>query len=321
MATQFEFNAANVAPNAGFDVLPKGWYNAQIEETEVKPTKAGDGNYLSCAFVIMDGFAKGRKIFQNYNLRNPNPEAEKIGMGQLSALMHAMNYLEIKASTGELHNRPVKIKLKVKEAVQGSNYDDQNEITSYKPYGDTSVQMAQPATATSAPAGGFSGPPAGFNPMPNTPPAGYTPPPTQPPVAQAPAPVSAPPVAAPPTPPTPPVPVAAPPAPVRKLTEKAAGATYEQLIAKGWTDKMLIEHGLMLEDAPPVAAPPTPDSFVPPAAAQPWNAAPPIPENAQPVETSFANTPPSAAVPPVAAPPSAPPVHGEARPPWENGPQ
>jgi hypothetical protein len=41
-----------------------------------------------------------------------------------------------------------------------------------------------------------------------------------------------------------PVPVA-PPAPVRKLTAKAGGATYEQLIAAGWTDPVLIANGLM----------------------------------------------------------------------------
>ena len=42
------------------------------------------------------------------------------------------------------------------------------------------------------------------------------------------------------TPPPPPV------APVRQLTALAQGATYEQLIAKGWTDALLVAQGLML---------------------------------------------------------------------------
>lgn len=63
--------------------------------------------------------------------------------------------------------------------------------------------------------------------------------------------VTAMPVAA-PTPPVivPPAPgFLAPPlppaAPVRRLTAKAAGATYEQLIGAGWTDALLVSNGLM----------------------------------------------------------------------------
>jgi len=40
---------------------------------------------------------------------------------------------------------------------------------------------------------------------------------------------------------TPPVPAVA-----NTLTEKANGATYEQLIAAGWTDDLLVRHGMML---------------------------------------------------------------------------
>jgi len=33
---------------------------------------------------------------------------------------------------------------------------------------------------------------------------------------------------------------------VHQMTAKAAGATYEAMIAKGWTDAMMIEQGFML---------------------------------------------------------------------------
>lgn len=38
----------------------------------------------------------------------------------------------------------------------------------------------------------------------------------------------------------------APPVPVRRLTAAANGASYEQLVAAGWTDATLIQNGLML---------------------------------------------------------------------------
>lgn len=61
------------------------------------------------------------------------------------------------------------------------------------------------------------------------------------PIAPPPAPL-APPPAPPPAPVAPPMP---PPAPVRQMTAKAAGQTYEALIAAGWNDALLIEHGMM----------------------------------------------------------------------------
>lgn len=43
-----------------------------------------------------------------------------------------------------------------------------------------------------------------------------------------------------------PVVPAPPAAPVKNLTALAQGATYEQLLAKGWTDALLIQNGMML---------------------------------------------------------------------------
>ena len=77
------------------------------------------------------------------------------------------------------------------------------------------------------------------------------------PTAAAAAPMT-PPVAAPnaaPAPPAPPVaaPPAPPAAPVHQMTPAAQGASYEAMIAAGWTDALLIQHGMML---PPGGVPP-----------------------------------------------------------------
>lgn len=75
---------------------------------------------------------------------------------------------------------------------------------------------------------------SGFNPAPSasaTPTPAYTPPPVVPHTAIL-------------TPPAPaPVP---PPAPMRNMTAAAQGASYEQMIAAGWNDALLIQHGMML---------------------------------------------------------------------------
>lgn len=67
--------------------------------------------------------------------------------------------------------------------------------------------------------------------------------PAAPPAPIAPVVPAAPPPAAPP--PAPAAPPPQPPAAVRTMTAKAAGQTYEAMIAAGWTDALLIQHGMM----------------------------------------------------------------------------
>lgn len=88
-------------------------------------------------------------------------------------------------------------------------------------------QSPLPAGASAAPIGAM---PAGAVPPPVVAPPAAVPPP----VAVAPNPAF--------TAVPPPV---APAAPVRQMTAKANGFTYEQLIAAGWTDQTLVQHGMM----------------------------------------------------------------------------
>jgi len=77
-----------------------------------------------------------------------------------------------------------------------------------------------------------------------TPPAAFTPSAQPAPVAAAPAPMPTPNPAflQPPVPAAPPV---APVAPARVMLPPAQGATYEAMIAAGWTDALLVAHGMM----------------------------------------------------------------------------
>lgn len=121
-----------------------------------------------------------------------------------------------------------------------------------------------PAGASAVPLGGTPMPPlpngAAAAPVPmSAPVAGATPPPPMayaPPVA-APVPVvpnvgfvqvppPAGPVVMPPPPSIPAVAVPPPAPPVRQMTAAAGGATYESMIAAGWTDALLVQHGMML---------------------------------------------------------------------------
>ncbi len=139
----FNFDATAVEPSAPSGPIPAGNYLAHIIESDVKPLKSGNGTGLALTFQILDGEFKNRRVWTNLNVQHNNPEAQKIGQQQLSALCRAVGVLKPSA-TEQLHNRPVKIRVKIRV---DSTYGDKNEISGYEPAGSG----IQPPTFASAP--------------------------------------------------------------------------------------------------------------------------------------------------------------------------
>ena len=144
------FDATQVEPATGFDPLPAADYTAVIAESGFQETKAGDGQYLKLTFEIIDGQYKGRKIWTNLNLNNPNAKAVEIAKGQLSAICRAVGVLQPQDS-GELHDRPLIIRVKCKK--RPDTGDIQNEISSYKAtIASSTMKLGAAAATPSAPA-------------------------------------------------------------------------------------------------------------------------------------------------------------------------
>ena len=144
------FNANEVEPNAPFEVIPAGKYNAVIVESEMKATRAGTGRYLKLVFEITDGEYAGRKLFASINLENPNPDAVRIGRAELSAVCHAVNVLDLQ-DTVQLHNLPMVISVRVKKNQDG---EPTNEVRGYEAAAivrtPAAPPVAQPKPAASA---------------------------------------------------------------------------------------------------------------------------------------------------------------------------
>lgn len=150
------FDATQVEPDKGFgDPLPTGWYNVAIDESEMKPTTEGTGSYLKLRFDVLDGQYKGRKIWEQLNLRNPNAQTVEIAQKQLSAICHAVGVLK-PAKSEELHNKPLKVRVGQKPASGG--YDAGNKITAYKNINEQ-VDTAGGDSAAGAAAFGAGPPP------------------------------------------------------------------------------------------------------------------------------------------------------------------
>lgn len=108
MASLNGFNAAEVEPTATREPLPDGTYLAAIVESQMKPTKAGTGEYLELVLEVLDGPHKGRRVWERLNLRNPNETAVDIAKRTLSAICRAVGVLTPKDSS-DLHDRPMTI--------------------------------------------------------------------------------------------------------------------------------------------------------------------------------------------------------------------
>lgn len=145
---KFTFDAAAVEPSAPSGPIPAGTYLAHAIESDLKPLKSGNGTGLALTFQILDGEFKNRRVWANLNVQHSNPEAQKIGQQQLSALCRAVGVLKL-TNTEELNFKPVKIRVKIR--VDGT-YGDKNEIAGYEPASGSSASAPAFQAPKAAPA-------------------------------------------------------------------------------------------------------------------------------------------------------------------------
>jgi hypothetical protein len=122
-----QFDASKVAPQERPAPIPAGVYNARIIESEVKALGSGNGEGIRLTWEVLDGPCANRKVFQRINYRHTNPEAERIGQSQLSAICHAAGVMQLQ-DTQQLHGKPCRIRVKIRKDTTGQ-YDDQNEVS------------------------------------------------------------------------------------------------------------------------------------------------------------------------------------------------
>lgn len=123
-------NAADLPQSdRNFDPLPAGWYDVQITGAELRQTKSGTGQYIAVRYDVTGPTHQGRVVFGNLNIRNANPDAERIGRQQLGELMRAIGLAQV-TDTDQLVGNNLQIKLRVREASGG--YDASNDVSGFR---------------------------------------------------------------------------------------------------------------------------------------------------------------------------------------------
>lgn len=176
LGTAFNAQEHDTEQRNDYPELPNGIYRMEMTASDVIPTSKGDGTVLKTTFTIIepDEFV-GRLLFNNYNLENPNPQAQEIGQKQFASLCRAAEVLEVEDSE-ELHLRPFIAKVglgkpqyeKVNGVVQKDasgnpieKYPARAEIKRY--YFPDSDDMPTPAIDANQPAAAATPKPANDN--------------------------------------------------------------------------------------------------------------------------------------------------------------
>lgn len=142
---QFGLNTEEDVKGAmDFDALPDGDYQVVITEAEMKDNKNTAGSHVGATLLVIDGEFEGRLLWANYNIKNANPTAEKIGRAELAQLCQAIGIGNPK-DTDELVNKPFMVKLGVDR-----KDNSRNKIKAYMALATAPVAPTTPAPASVA---------------------------------------------------------------------------------------------------------------------------------------------------------------------------
>ena len=123
------FDTDSLPKGDDYKPIPAGWYTASIKRADVKPTKDGTGQYVNFGFSIQGPTNSGRMIFGIINIRNKNPEAERIGLQQMGDIILAVGLKRVQ-DTDELLGQSLEIKVSIDPAKDG--YDERNNVKGFR---------------------------------------------------------------------------------------------------------------------------------------------------------------------------------------------
>jgi hypothetical protein len=142
------FDTRSVEPTkeSDFGLLPPDRYTVEISDAKVKNTKAGDGKYLEVTLTVIDGAFKSRKLWERFNLKNANKQAEEISARELAGLGIACG-LTVFSDSSELLGKMVVATVKIK-AKEGQ--EPENTVVAYRACGEETAAPAAARPATVA---------------------------------------------------------------------------------------------------------------------------------------------------------------------------
>lgn len=150
-----EYSVDALPQSSGYEVLPAGWYSANITGAELKTTKAGNGQYIAIRYDITGPTHQGRVVFGNLNIKNPNPKAEEIGRQQLGDIMRSIGLSKV-SDTDQLIGGSLSIKIDIRKS---DEYGNSNDVKGFKSLTGSAIPTVTKEPVAETSASGKSAPP------------------------------------------------------------------------------------------------------------------------------------------------------------------
>jgi len=128
------FDSSEVEVQEDYSCLPRGKYRVMIERCELKETRAKTGWLISTMFDVLDDSCAGRKLFYNFNIKNNNEMAEKIGKSDFAKFLKALGLggLKSKDELEHLVDKTLVVDVKIKKDRDGENVNDISKFIASK---------------------------------------------------------------------------------------------------------------------------------------------------------------------------------------------
>ncbi len=145
---EYNLNDVPAEEQKPVDLVPAGWYDAVIVESEVKPNSKGTGKLLALTWQVLSGSHKNARLKNSLNIKHNDQQTAEIAKRELGYIRHATGVSTPNDST-ELHNKPCSINVVVREYTRkDGTVGHTNDIKAYGKRG----KFNRPAASTTAPA-------------------------------------------------------------------------------------------------------------------------------------------------------------------------
>ena len=140
-----------------YSELPNGTYKMEIEAADVVPTSTGSGTILKTTLKVLEPAEYAdRKLFNNYNIENKNPQAQEIGQRQFASLCRALEMSSVE-DTDDLLFKSFTVRVALGKPSKDGQYPARAEIKKYffpdeNNVPEPSIDAQQPAAAAQRPA-------------------------------------------------------------------------------------------------------------------------------------------------------------------------
>ena len=153
MANLFGTYDQNAEAQQDFSAIPTGDYLSAIVDSDMKPTKKEDGEYLELVWQVLEGEYKGRKVWGRFNLKSTSEKAVEIANRQFASIREATGVTNPRDSQ-ELHNKPhvIRVEFIPSGTKQKNGYVTDRDANEVKAWKKVEGYVATSSAPSSAPA-------------------------------------------------------------------------------------------------------------------------------------------------------------------------